>query len=210
MQASAVVHVIDDDAAARDSLSFLLESSGFKVETYASVEDFLARGSPAAHGCVITDVCMRGATGLDLLTIMKRESIHLPVIVISGRGNIRMAVEAIRMGALDFIEKPFFEDDIVAAVTLALERNVRAAPAQDGSRAEIVRRMSLLSGRERDVLKGLLAGQPNKIIAHRLGISPRTVEIHRANLMNKMQADTLSSLVTMAILAKGHLDAEDL
>ncbi len=194
-----IVYVIDDDAALRESLSFLLEAAGFQVTACLSVDEFLQL-LPAEQGCVISDVCMPGTTGLHLLRKLKEKDVRLPVIVMSGRGNIPMAVEAIRHGAVDFIEKPFSDDVILQAVISAL-----SSAAQDTGTPEAIsaqRRMSSLSVREREVLNGLLAGHPNKVIGHNLGISPRTVEIYRANLMLKMEADSLSMLLRTALLAE--------
>jgi two-component system, LuxR family, response regulator FixJ len=194
----AVVHVVDDDADARDSLAFLLETADFRVRTYASALAFLSELSEAEPGCVITDVRMPGMTGQELVRRLKTEGSPLPVVMITGHGDIPMAVEAMRDGVVDFIEKPFSEARILAA----LERALAAAPQQPAvsdDQAQVLARMETLSERERQVLDGVVAGHPNKIIARDLGISPRTVEIYRAKLMSKMHADNLAALVRMTL-----------
>jgi two-component system response regulator FixJ len=200
MASDPVVHVIDDDDAVRDSLAFLLENAGLVVRTYESARTFLDR-LPPDPACVITDIRMPEISGMELLRhLSEREGRH-QVIVITGHGDVPLAVEAMRLGAVDFIEKPFDEEQLLAAVRSAMAR--RADAAQIGAdRAAAVARLELLSARERQVLDGLVAGHPNKTIAFDLGISPRTVEVYRANLMTKMQASSLSDLVRMALLAE--------
>ncbi|MGO9702753.1 MAG: response regulator FixJ [Xanthobacteraceae bacterium] len=194
-----IVHVIDDDEALRDSLAFLLRTADIEVRTYASAVAFLDALPDARASCVITDVRMPGMSGIDLLRRLQELKIGMPVIVITGHGDVPLAVEAMKIGALDFLEKPFDDDVLLTSVRSALSR-------QDGKtkrhteRAEIESKLAALSNRERDVLGGLVAGRANKQIAYDLGISPRTVEIYRANLMNKMQAGSLSDLVRMALI----------
>ncbi|MFT4254639.1 MAG: response regulator FixJ [Caulobacter sp.] len=198
----AVVHVVDDDADARDSLAFLLETADFRVRTYPDAQAFLAALPTAEAGCVITDVRMPGMSGQELVKRLKTQGAPLPVVMITGHGDIPMAVEAMRDGVIDFIEKPFSEARILAA----LERAMAAAPAQPAvsdDQAQVLARIETLSERERQVLDGVVAGQPNKIIARDLGISPRTVEIYRAKLMSKMHADNLAALVRMTLSARG-------
>ena len=195
----AIVHVIDDDEAIRQSLAFLLQAAKLEVKTYASAMAFLDALPDAAASCVITDIRMPGMSGVDLLRRLKELKIGMPVIVITGHGDVALAVEAMKVGAVDFLEKPFDDDVLLASVQSALKR-------QDGEtkrhteRLEIEGRLAGLSNRERDVLGGLVAGRANKQIAFDLGISPRTVEIYRANLMNKMNAGSLSDLVRMALI----------
>ncbi len=195
----ATVHVIDDDEAIRQSLAFLLQAAKLEVKTYSTAMAFLDALPDAASGCVITDVRMPGMSGVDLLRRLKELKIGVPVIVITGHGDVALAVEAMKAGAVDFLEKPFDDDVLLASVQSALKR-------QDGEtkrhieRLEIEGRLASLSNRERDVLGGLVAGRANKQIAFDLGISPRTVEIYRANLMNKMKAGSLSDLVRMALI----------
>jgi two-component system, LuxR family, response regulator FixJ len=195
-----VVHVIDDDDAVRDSLTFLLRTVGIEVRSYPSAGAFLDAVAGAQLKCVITDVRMPGMSGIDLLRRLRELKIDVPVIVITGHGDVPLAVEAMKIGAADFLEKPFDDDTLLASVRSALERQNGDAK-RSSERADIEARMSALSKRERDVLGGLIAGHANKQIAFDLGISPRTVEIYRANLMNKMQAGSLSELVRMALIA---------
>lgn len=195
-----IVHVIDDDEAARESLEFLLRSAGIEVSTYESAMQFLQALPQVKAGCVVTDVRMPGIDGLELLRRLRSEGVRVPVIVITGHGEISMAVEAMKIGATDFLEKPFDDDILLAAVRNALSAQERSEH-EDAARAVLLERLASLSVRERQVLEGLVAGSPNKVIAHDLGISPRTVEIYRANVMSKMQADSLSQLVRMALSA---------
>jgi len=194
-----LVHVIDDDDALRESLAFLLRTAKIDVASYASTTAFLAALPSTRLSCVITDVRMPGMSGIDLLRRLQELKIEVPVIVITGHGDVPLAVEAMKSGAIDFLEKPFDDEVLLASVRSALRR-------QDGEikrhteRAEIESKLAALSNRERDVLNGLVVGQANKQIAFDLGISPRTVEIYRANLMNKMQAGSLSDLVRMALI----------
>lgn len=204
MPSDAVVHVIDDDEAVRDSLAFLLSTAQILVETHESANIFLKNLPNDRVGCIITDVRMPGLSGIDLLRRVKESKLSFPVIVMTGHGDVPLAVEAMKAGASDFIEKPVDDEVMLAAVRRALNRQEidtqRSAEHQD-----ISKRLQLLSGRERQVLEGLVAGHPNKIIAFNLGISPRTVEIYRANVMTKMQAGSLSDLVRMALIV-GLLD----
>jgi two-component system response regulator FixJ len=197
---SAIVHVVDDDEAARQSLAFLLRAHEIEVRTYESATAFLAAAPGLQSGCIITDVRMPEISGIDLLRRLKDLKIFLPAIVITGHGDVPLAVEAMKIGAADFLEKPFDDRALLVAVRSALRRgdDERQREAQ---RAEINERLASLSNRERDVLNGLIAGQANKQIAFELGISPRTIEIYRANLMSKMQAASLSELVRMALTA---------
>ncbi len=195
-----VIHVVDDDAAVRESLAFLLGASGFRARTYESAEAFLTALPDIEGGCVITDVRMPGLTGIELLQRVNESAATVPVIVVTGHGDVPLAVEAMKLGAVDFLEKPFDDERILAAVRGACER-VRAADADSAERSEVEAKLATLSNRERQVLDGLVAGQPNKIIAYDLGISARTVEVYRANLMTKMQANSLSDLVRMALVA---------
>lgn len=198
MSNEAVVHVIDDDEAARDSLRFLLEAAQLKVSTYDSAIKFLGTLPKAESGCVITDVRMPEMTGIELLQRLKTQSIGLPVIVITGHGDVTLAVEAMKIGAVDFFEKPYDDDALLAAVRAALDRREKAVN-READKADIRDHLASLSGRERQVLEGLVAGKANKNIAFDLGISPRTVEIYRANVMTKMRAASLSDLVRMAL-----------
>ena len=200
MANESFVHIIDDDAAVRDSLKFLLEAAQLPVRTYESAADFLKVLPGVKTGCVITDVRMPDVTGIELLRQVRSAAYSLPVIVMTGHGDIPLAVEAMKIGAIDFFEKPFDDDAFLAAVRLALKRKEREEK-RESDRTELHGRIAALSARERQVLEGLVAGQANKIIAFNLEISPRTVEIYRANVMTKMQAKSLSELVRMALIA---------
>lgn len=195
-----IVHVIDDDDGLRESLAFLLRASGIDVETFASALAFFDALSNTQPRCVITDVRMPEIGGLDLLRRLRELQVKVPVIVITGHADVPLAVEAMKAGAMDFLEKPFDDEVLLASVRLALERQDGEAK-RDAERTVIDVRLASLSNRERDVLGGLVAGRANKQIAYDLGISPRTVEIYRANLMDKMQAGSLSELVRMALIA---------
>jgi len=195
----AIVHVIDDDEALRDSLAFLLRSADLEVMSHSSAAAFLDALPLTGLTCIITDVRMPGLTGIDLLRRVKELGIEVPVIVITGHGDVPLAVEAMRFGAVDFLEKPFDDEILLQSVRAALRQQAGTAKRQS-ERADIEGRLATLSPRERDVLGGLVAGRANKQIAFELGISPRTVEIYRANLMDKMQAGSLSDLVRMALI----------
>ena len=199
MAADGVVHVIDDDADVRQSLAFLLSTAGLAVRVHDSAVAFLKVLPEIKDGCVVTDVRMPGIDGLELQRRLGELEKRLPVIVMTGHGDVPLAVEAMKAGAVDFIEKPFDDEVMLSAIRTALarqaddrERNARTAAIQE--------RIARLSDRERDVLDRLVAGKANKVIAHELGISPRTVEVYRANVMTKMQADSLSELVRMALI----------
>jgi two-component system, LuxR family, response regulator FixJ len=193
------VYVIDDDDALRESLLFLLRAAHLEVESYSSATAFLDELPLRGLSCVITDMRMPGLSGLDLLRRLRELKIEVPVIVITGHGDVPLAVEAMKIGAIDFLEKPFDDEVLLASVRSALKQRDHEAKKQ-AERADIEGRLGGLSNRERDVLAGLVAGRANKQIAYDLGISPRTVEIYRANLMNKMQAGSLSDLVRMALV----------
>lgn len=197
---SDVVHVIDDDEAVRQSLKFLLESASIGVETHASATEFLRLLPEVEPACVITDVRMPNISGIDLLRRLRELKRGIPVIVITGHGDVALAVEAMKIGAADFLEKPFDDEALLASVRSAINSHGREQQRHN-ERGEVEGRLATLSKRERDVLDGLVAGLANKQIAFELGISPRTIEIYRANLMTKMQAASLSDLVRMALIA---------
>lgn len=194
------IHIVDDDEAVRDSLLALLEAHGYAATAYPSAETFLATYRPAHVDCALVDVRMPGMDGLALLNRVRDLGLALPVIVVTGHGDIPLAVQAMKAGAVDFIEKPYSNEAILDVVRRALEIAQRGDTPTTPP-AEISGRIAALTPRERDVMEQLVIGNPNKIIAHELKISPRTVEIHRANLMKKMQADSLSHLVRMALAA---------
>ncbi|WEK48795.1 MAG: response regulator FixJ [Candidatus Kaistia colombiensis] len=199
MSTEAMVHVIDDDDAARDSLAFLFESADIAVETYASGAAFLTVAPSLADGCIVTDVRMPEINGIELLRRLKAQAITLPVIVITGHADIALAVEAMKSGAVDFMEKPFDDEAMLRAVRTALARQGKARE-EGREKADIRQRLAALTNREQQVLEGLVAGHANKRIAHDLDISPRTVEIYRAHVMTKMDAASLSELVRMALI----------
>jgi two-component system, LuxR family, response regulator FixJ len=205
MSANTLVHIIDDDEALRDSLAFLLSSAAIEAKSYDSATAYLNDAKRGASGCIVTDVRMPGMSGIEFLRKLKSEGVSVPVIVMTGHGDVPLAVEAMKLGAADFFEKPFDGHQMIAAVRHALS-DLKKGADREAEKAELHNRLSTLSARERDVLAGLLAGNPNKTIAYDLGISPRTVEIYRANLMTKMRATSLSELVRMALLAgmRGH------
>jgi len=200
MPDNAVVHVIDDDDALRDSLSFLFESAAIPVVTYPSATEFLKALPGLDFGCVVTDIRMPEMSGMELLRHLRDTGSPLQVIVMTGHGDVPLAVEAMRLGAADFIEKPFDDEMLIASVRTAIDRQ-KETEHDLTAKGDIRRKIETLSTRERQVLDGLVAGNPNKRIAYELGISPRTVEIYRANLMTKMQAGSLSELVRMVLLA---------
>jgi two-component system response regulator FixJ len=207
MQPDAIIYVIDDDEAVRQSLEFLLKTAGLTVRGFDSAKAFIEVLPQIRSGCIITDVRMPGITGMDLLRKIKELGIEVPVIVITGHGDISLAVEAMKIGAVDFLEKPFDDDTLLASVRGSLSRSADRVQ-RNAELSQINDRLAALSNRERQVLDGLVAGKANKAIAFDLGISPRTVEIYRANLMTKMAANSLSDLVRMAMMA-GILEEPD-
>jgi two-component system, LuxR family, response regulator FixJ len=197
----ALVHVIDDDDALRESLAFLLRTAQIDVRDYSSASAFLDALPDLNLACIITDVRMPGLSGIDLLKRLKELKINVPVIVITGHADVPLAVEAMKFGAIDFLEKPFDDEVLIASVRSAM-RDRQGDAKRHAERVAVESRLADLSNRERDVLTGLVAGHANKQIAFDLGISPRTVEIYRANLMDKMKAASLSDLVRMALIAE--------
>ena len=200
MQLEQTIYVIDDDDAVRQSLEFMLKAAGIKARSFESAKAFMAVLPEISSGCVVTDVRMPEMTGIDLLRHLKKSNPDLPVIVITGHGDISLAVEAMKNGATDFLEKPFDGQQLLTAVRSALTQDADAGKRK-AEMADIQEKLAALSNRERQVLEGLVAGSANKNIAFDLGISPRTVEIYRANLMTKMAANSLSDLVRMAMMA---------
>ena len=197
MPSDPIVHVIDDDDAARDSLAFLLETSGFPVQTYASAVAFLDQVAGAEPGCIVSDMRMPGLTGLDLLRHLRTRQVNWPVIVITGQGDVALAVESIRAGAVDFIEKPYHHEELLGAVQSALTAD---DDIREGEKADLRDRLATLSPAEHQVLDALTAGQANTAIAVNLAMTPRAGEIHRASILTKMQARSLSHLVRMMLL----------
>jgi two-component system, LuxR family, response regulator FixJ len=194
--------VIDDDPAMRDSLDFLLGAAGFNVQLFDSAQTFLNELPAMMVGCVVTDVRMPGIDGIELLRRLNSiaGARRLPVIIMTGHGDVPLAVEAMKLGALDFLEKPFEDERLVSMIEAALSQNNSEAKSE-AITADIASRLATLTQRERQVMQGLVTGQSNKVIAREYEISPRTVEVYRANVMTKMQASNLSELVRFAIRA---------
>nr|WP_027047150.1 response regulator FixJ [Mesorhizobium loti] len=201
MVASDVVHVVDDDVDVRKSLGFLLATADFAVRLYESATAFLATEPKEVEGCIVTDVRMPGIDGIEFLRQLKSRGLSVPVIVMTGHADVALAVQAMKEGAADFIEKPFDDQILIDSLRSALNHRSHPIAAHPQS-TEIRKNLATLSERERQVLDGLVSGLPNKTIAYDLGISPRTVEIHRANVMSKMGAGSLSHLVRMALIAE--------
>ena len=196
-----IVFVIDDEASVRDALALFLESEGLLVKTYDSARSFLGEYQSNLHGCMIVDIRMPGMSGLELQQTLNEQGVDLPVIFLTGHGDVPMSAKAFKAGAMDFIEKPFSDEDLLASIrdAIAKHRALRQLRLQ-GRR--IVKRYSQLTPREKQVMQGVVAGKPNKVIARELGVSPRTIDIHRSRVMLKMGAQTLPDLVTMAAAAK--------
>ena len=197
MAGSATVFIVDDDEAVRDSLGLLIEAAGMRAEAFASCREFLARQAFPAPCCVLLDVHMPEMSGLELQDELARRGLALPVVVMTGQGDIATAVRAMKAGAIDFIEKPFGDEVLLEAVGRALAARAAAAAVDPVQRE----RLASLTPREHEVMLQMVAGHPNNVTAHNLGISPRTVEIHRARVMDKMAVRSLSELVRVALAA---------
>ena len=200
MASSAVVHLIDDDEAVRQAVAFLLTSSGLAVRVHESAVAFLDVLPGLQPGCIVSDVRMPGMDGLELQRRLKSQGAKLPMIIMTGHADVSLAVEAMKAGAVDFIEKPFDDELMLSAIRAALDLYDKTGYRE----AEVTQtqiKLRSLSSREREVLDGLLTGHPNKTIAYDLGLSARTVEVHRASLMAKMGATSLSELVRMSLVA---------
>ncbi len=203
MDTEATVYVVDDDPAVRESLKYLIKSAGFQAEVFPTAQAFLDADVPRTPGCVVIDVRMPGMGGLELQERLRKEPLSHPVIIITGHGDIPMAVRAVRGGALEFIEKPFDDWNLLEAVRRAIDLD-RQTRGERERRSIVLRRAEKLTPREREVMNLVVAGKPNKGIAAELGISQKTVEIHRANAVRKMQADSVADLVRMADMVKRH------
>jgi two-component system response regulator FixJ len=200
MSSKAKIYVIDDDAAMRDSLSFLLDAAGFDVALFETAVKFLDALPGLEFGCVVSDVRMPGLDGIELLKRMKSGQSPFPIVIMTGHGDIPLAVEAMKLGAVDFLEKPFEDDRLIGMIETAIRQGEPAAKNEAVAR-DIASRIATLSPRERQVMDGLIAGLSNKLIARDYDISPRTIEVYRANVMTKMQANSLSELVRLAMRA---------
>ena len=196
------VHLVDDDAAIRRSVGFMLKTSGHRVETYESGSALLRRAGELEPGCILLDIRMPGMDGLEVQQALQEKGVNLPVIIMTGHGDVALAVKAMKAGAVDFIQKPFEKDALLGSLEEGYLRLLRKEATADRARDAVVR-LQALTARERDVLNGLANGLPNKTIAYDLGISPRTVEIHRANLMTKLGARSLSEALRIAFVARG-------
>jgi len=200
MPANSLITIIDDDESMRKSLAFRLRAAGFRVASYGSALAFLDAPPDIGEGCVVTDIRMPQMDGMELLRRIKSSGRNLHVIVMTGHGDVSLAVEAMKLGASDFIEKPFDDETLLTMIRAALN-SAEASSRRDGKALETVELIRSLTAREREVLDGLVAGRSNKDIGRDLDISPRTVEIYRANLMRKMRATSLSELIRIAIKA---------
>ena len=200
MAEAQLVHIVDDEESVRKSASFLLRTSGFETQTYASGPAFLKAAGTAEPGCVLLDVRMPEMDGLEVQRELAARGVTMPVIVLTGHGDISIAVQAMKAGAVDFLEKPFEKEQLLGAIAVAFERLGRDHDAGLAER-EAGTRLAVLTPRESEVLRGLVRGHPNKTIAYDLGISPRTVEVYRANLMSKLGARSLSEVLRLAFTA---------
>lgn len=201
MSSEAIVFVVDDEPAMRNSLRRLFQSAGLAVQTYGSAQEFLDAYRPDAAGCLILDVRMPGMSGLELQKELATRDIKIPIVFLTGSADLAMAVEAMRAGAADFLEKPFDNEILLGRARTALEQGARAG-RDSALRAEIEQRLARLTPREREVMELMVAGKLSKTIADLLGASPRTIQIHRGRIMEKMQADSLADLVRMALLCR--------
>ena len=197
-----LVHLVDDDMAIRRSVGFMLKTTGHRVETYESGLDLLKDSAKLDEGCILLDIRMPGMDGLEVQQALQDKGVSLPVIIMTGHGDVTLAVKAMKAGAVDFIEKPFEKEALLSSLEEGYRRSARKGATEDRARDAAVRLQSL-TPRERDVLDGLAQGLPNKTIAYDLGISPRTVEIHRANLMTKLDVRSLSEALRIAFAAQG-------
>jgi two-component system, LuxR family, response regulator FixJ len=200
MKGKGLVYIVDDDEAVRESLELLLTSAGFEAQTFDSADAFLAHAGKATGGCVLSDMRMPGMSGIELMEALRARDAAFPVVLITGHGDVPLAVDAMKRGAADFIEKPFGDERLIGAISAAMAQGVGARPVSSAD-PEAAERLSALSRRERQVMEGLVSGRSNKTIARDYGISPRTVEVYRANVMTKMRASSLAELVQIALRA---------
>jgi two-component system, LuxR family, response regulator FixJ len=197
-----LVHLVDDDAGIRRSVGFMLRTSGHRVETYESGLELLSKARDLDEGCILLDIRMPGMDGLEVQQALQEKGVRLPVVIMTGHGDVGLAVRAMKAGAVNFIEKPFEKELLLSSLEEGYRRLTQKEVTQDQGRDAAIR-LHALTPRERDVLDGLANGLPNKTIAYDLGISPRTVEIHRANLMSKLEVRSLSEALRLAFAAKG-------
>jgi two-component system, LuxR family, response regulator FixJ len=197
----ATVFIVDDDEAVRDSLGLLLRSVGYRARCYAGAKDFLKAFDPRDYGCLVLDIRMPGMTGLELQKHLAETGCNIPIVFITGHGDIPMAVEAVRQGAVDFLQKPFQDQELVDRINDALKQAAEQRE-EELERLEILSRVDSLTAREKQVMGQVVLGKANKVIAGDLGVSQRTVEIHRARVMEKMQANSLAHLVRMVMVAE--------
>ena len=197
-----IVYIVDDDEAVRSSLRFLIHSVGLQAQVFVSAKDFLTTHDPRLPGCLLLDVRMPGMSGLDLQQELNRRGATIPVVFITGHGDVPMAVEAMQQGAFDFLQKPFRDQDLLDRVQRAMARDLESR-GRLAARAEILARLATLTPRETEVMRLVTTGKANKVVGAELGVSQRTVEIHRAHVMEKMRAGSLAELVRMV------LDSED-
>ncbi|MCI0620082.1 MAG: response regulator transcription factor [Acidobacteria bacterium] len=203
MRPDPTVFVVDDDPAVRDSLRWLIESVGLPVETFNSARNFLDRYDPNRPGCLVLDIRMPGMSGADLQEQLASRALRIPIIIITGHADLPMAVRTLKNGALDFIEKPFSDQVLLNRIQQAIQLDLGIRD-EKAEQAEIAARVSSLTPREREVMNKVIAGKPNKVIADELSLSQKTVEVHRANLMKKMRAESLADLVRMTLLQSLH------
>ncbi|GGO94833.1 response regulator transcription factor [Stakelama pacifica] len=195
-----IIHLVDDEESIRRSAGFMLRTSGFTVETYESGDAFLKVAKDAEPGCILLDIRMPGMDGLEVQQALAERGVTMPVVMLTGHGDVGTAVRAMKQGAVDFLEKPFEKQAVLTAIDMAFARLHKTAD-EDVAEQEAKVRIARLTAREQDVLAGLVRGHPNKTIAYDLGISPRTVEVHRANLMTKLEVRTLSDALRIAFAA---------
>jgi len=200
MADTRAVYIVDDDDAVRESTALYLDAQGLSVRGFASAQEFLEAASSVAPGCVLTDMRMPGMDGLELLRWLREQGLPMAVVVMTAHGEVPLAVQALKTGAVDFIEKPFAGQTLLEAVEMAL-RSVEQTQQKETELAAFREHLASLTEREREVMQQLVAGHPNKIIAYNLGMSPRTVEVHRARVMEKMRVRSASALVRLAVSA---------
>ena len=201
MSEARLVHLVDDDESIRRSVGFMLKTAGFRVQSYGSGAELLKAAKALENGCILLDIRMPGMDGLEVQEALKQAGVGLPVIIMTGHGDVPLSVRAMKAGAVDFIEKPFEKSVVISALEQGFATLLRSHDSQERAKKAIVR-LQMLTPREREVLDGLAEGLPNKTIAYDLGISPRTVEIHRANLMTKLEVRSLSEALRLAFAAQ--------